>query len=352
MKSLVSVVTALLFALHASLCAAASVQVLSMKGSVTGRAEGAAETFLKEGDVIGSKWMVTTGRDSNVVLRFDDGQLVALQSSSTFRIDSYEYDKTSPSANRVWVSLSPGGLRAITGLVANTNRSAFTLRTSTATIGVRGTELMTVYFQGLYTQVVDGIVAVSTVAGTESASAGQTVLVTSSTAAPVTVDPGAFPEGLFYELRGIQMPAPVAKAGGGGYRRWRCNRRRRGCRWRIQREYHRARCLRDPRRRSYRHRREWRQWVVVDDGHDPPLKRTSEPAGTVSTYIVVPADAGTRASQAVQDRRLRRDVSSTGPPSRSPSSCPVPTSRWLPAHAESSGHPQNPARATCPRSRL
>jgi len=214
MKALCSIVTAVLFVLHSTVCAAASVQVVSLKGSVMGRAPGVAEVSLKRGDVIASGWMVTTGPDSNVVLRFDDGQLIALQSQSAFRIDLYRYDQTNPSTGRMLMSLLKGGLRAVTGLVANTNRSAFTLNTRTATIGIRGTDLMTVDFQNIYTQVVDGIVSVSTPEGTEVASAGQTVLAQSSTIKPVIVQRGAFPEGLFLELQGIQLPAAVAAAGG------------------------------------------------------------------------------------------------------------------------------------------
>lgn len=216
MKSIFSVMTAVVFVLYSSLAAAASVRVVSLKGSLTGRAQDAAEGPLVLGDVVGSGWMVNTGPDSYAVLRFDDGQLVALQSSTTFRIDSYKYEQASPGTGQVLLSLLKGGLRAISGLVVNTNRSAFALRTSTATIGIRGTDLMTVSFQGTYTQVLSGSVSVTTSAGTGLASAGETMLAASSTALPVTVHPAAYPSGLFLELQGIPMPlpAPVAVAGG------------------------------------------------------------------------------------------------------------------------------------------
>jgi hypothetical protein len=212
MKAICSFVTAVVFALHSAVCAADSVQVVSLKGSVTGRAPGAAEAALKPGDAIGPGWTVTTGRDSNVVLRFDDGQIVALQSQTAFRIDAYHYDQVNPSTGRVWLSLLKGGLRAITGLVVNTNRSAFTLTTRTATIGIRGTDLMTVDFQNVYTQVVDGTISVSTTEGTELATIGQTVVATSTTAKPLIVHPTGYPEGLFLELRSIQLPAAIARA--------------------------------------------------------------------------------------------------------------------------------------------
>jgi hypothetical protein len=210
MRSVVSVVTALVFVLHSSLCMAGSVQVLRIKGNVTGRAEKAAEVPLQQGDIIGSRWTVMTGRDSHVVLRFDDGQLVALQSNSIFRIDTYTYDEASPGTGRMWLSLLTGGLRAITGLVGNTNRSGFGLGTSAATIGVRGTEFMTVDFQGVYSQVTDGLVSVANPAGTEVASPGQTVLAASYSDKPVILHPAAFPQGLFLELQGIEMAAPAA----------------------------------------------------------------------------------------------------------------------------------------------
>lgn len=213
MKSVCSIVTAVLLVLHSTICAAASVQVLSMKGTVMGNPQGVAASALKPGDTLGSGWMVTTGRNSNVVLVFDDGQRVALQSETTFRIDSYQYDQANPGGSRMWLSLLKGGLRAITGLVASTNRSEFNLRTRVATIGVRGTELMTVDFQDIYTQVLEGRISVSTTGGTEFGAAGDTVLAISSTQMPTLVQPRGYADGLFQELRGIDMGvATAAKA--------------------------------------------------------------------------------------------------------------------------------------------
>ena len=215
MKSVFSVVAAAALALlYSSWVAAASVQVVSLKGTLTGRAQGAAEAQLGQGDVLGSGWVVNTGADSYAVLRFDDGQVVALQSRSTFRIDSYKYEQASPGTGEVLLSLLKGGVRAITGLVAKSNRSAFALRTSTATIGIRGSDFMIVDFAGNYGQVLDGSISVTTAKGSGVFSAGETLHAASSTAMPAGIPASAVPAGLFNELLGIPVAAAAASAGG------------------------------------------------------------------------------------------------------------------------------------------
>lgn len=215
MKSVFSVMVAAVLALHVSWVAAASVQVASLKGSLTGRAPGAAEAPLRQGDVIGSGWVVNTGADSYTVLRFDDGQVVALQSRSTFRIDSYKYEQASPGTGEVLLSLLKGGVRAITGLVAKSNQSAFALRTSTATIGIRGSDFLIVDFAGNYGQVLDGSISVTTAKGSEVFSAGQTMHAASATAAATSIPASAVPAGLFNELLAIPVAAAAAASAGG-----------------------------------------------------------------------------------------------------------------------------------------
>ena len=81
--------------------------------------------------------VVTTGRDSFVVLKLDDGTEMTLRPNSVFRIDEYAGGE---GEERMRLDLFQGGLRTITGQVARRAPDAFELRTPVAAIGVRGTD--------------------------------------------------------------------------------------------------------------------------------------------------------------------------------------------------------------------
>lgn len=98
---------------------------------VTRELKGRAAIF--EGDTL------ITGNRSYAVIAFTDKSRVTLQSNTRFRIDEMRYDKTKPKASSSLFSLLKGGLRAVTGLVGKLAPERYRMRTSIATIGVRGT---------------------------------------------------------------------------------------------------------------------------------------------------------------------------------------------------------------------
>jgi len=189
---------------------AATVQVTSLTGNVTAQLGSGPEQRLKPGDTIAPRAVVTTGQASNVVLRFDDGQIVALKSLSRFTVESYKYDAKNPGAGEIIMSLFSGGMRAITGLVGNSNRSAFALKTPVATIGIRGTDFLAALSQGLYAHAASGAIGVTTTKGTIAFSAGQYSFTASSTVLPTGIPAAALPAGIFTELQAI----PLGAAGG------------------------------------------------------------------------------------------------------------------------------------------
>jgi hypothetical protein len=184
---------------------AASVQVVRLQGTVRAQVGSGPEQTLRPGDTVGQGTTISTAQNSNVVLRFDDGQMVALKSLSRFTIESYRYDAKDPSAGQMIMSLLSGGMRAITGLVANSNRSAFALKTPVATIGIRGTDLLAALSQGLYTQTKVGSISVATTKGTEVYGATQYSFTASPAVLPAPVTPAALPAGLFTELEAISL---------------------------------------------------------------------------------------------------------------------------------------------------
>ncbi len=87
-----------------------------------------------EGDTI------ITGEDSYTILIFRDKSRVSLQEDTQFRVDELRYqddaDKTGVSG---LFSLLRGGLRTITGLIGKVSPDKYRMRTTVATLGIRGT---------------------------------------------------------------------------------------------------------------------------------------------------------------------------------------------------------------------
>lgn len=87
-----------------------------------------------EGDTI------LTGEDSYAVLVFRDKSRVSLQELTNFRVDELRYsDEAAKKGSSALFSLLRGGLRTVTGLIGKLRPKSYSMRTSIATIGIRGT---------------------------------------------------------------------------------------------------------------------------------------------------------------------------------------------------------------------
>lgn len=111
----------------------------------------------------------------STTLKFEDGQIVALQQGARFSIINYQYNKTTVADSNVVLSLLSGGMRYITGVIGGTRRDAIRLQAGTATIGIRGTDvimLLDAAGQVLAT-VQDGVVSFTNQGVTAALNAGQ-----------------------------------------------------------------------------------------------------------------------------------------------------------------------------------
>lgn len=95
---------------------------------------------LKIGDTVDSGATLITGAGSNAVVKFEDGQIVALQPDTRFAVRQYQFVKTNVAKSNSALELLAGGLRFVTGMIGATNRDAFKFTAGTATIGIRGTD--------------------------------------------------------------------------------------------------------------------------------------------------------------------------------------------------------------------
>lgn len=100
------------------------------------------------GAMIQDKDLLRTGAASNLQVRFTDESIVSLKENSELRIDDFRFSGKEDGSERGFLSLLKGGLRTVTGLVGRANHANYRLSTTTATIGIRGTDYAATLCQG------------------------------------------------------------------------------------------------------------------------------------------------------------------------------------------------------------
>ena len=81
--------------------------------------------------------VLTTGKGSFAIIKFNDGTRTTLRPNTVFKIEEFEEEEGEENA---LFKLFKGGLRTVTGLISKKNPDAFKLNTPLATIGIRGTD--------------------------------------------------------------------------------------------------------------------------------------------------------------------------------------------------------------------
>jgi hypothetical protein len=164
-------------ALLAPLLAFGQGTVQHLSGTLSAQRPDGSVRALAERSSVSVGDVISTERDSYAQLRFTDGGQVTLRPNTQVRIETYSYEEGRPERDNFAVQLFKGGLRALTGLIGKrtTNRNAYRMVTSTATIGIRGTDYSAIDIPapppgqsappdlpppGVYVSVADGQVAV------------------------------------------------------------------------------------------------------------------------------------------------------------------------------------------------
>jgi hypothetical protein len=146
MKNIISLLISLI-----ALIAVTSAQAVESAGKigymsgtlVAQRADGTIKVMVSKSDVLEGDVLVTA-KDSYAQVVMNDGAKMTLRPDSNLKIDSYKFSKSSPQTDSAIFRLLKGGFRTVTGLIGKRgNPDAFRLQTTTATIGVRGTDFTT-----------------------------------------------------------------------------------------------------------------------------------------------------------------------------------------------------------------
>ena len=88
---------------------------------------------LKEGD------RLTTSAGGSAIIRLQDGTRMTVRPNSELLLQQYRFQENAPD-NSFLMQLVRGGFRAVTGLIAKNSPAAARVQTTTATIGIRGTD--------------------------------------------------------------------------------------------------------------------------------------------------------------------------------------------------------------------
>jgi hypothetical protein len=183
--------------LLAPLAALAEGVVQNLAGTLSVHRPDGTVRLLSEKSVVNEGDTLTTEKETYAQIRFTDGGQVTLRPNTQVKLESYRYSAAEPEKDSFVFSLLKGGLRSVTGLIGKrVNRDAYRLRTSTSTIGIRGTDYAAVEVPpgtpappGVYVTVADGQVAVLSGGVEQLVGAGQTGYSSSSNLPPQLVPP-------------------------------------------------------------------------------------------------------------------------------------------------------------------
>ena len=111
-------------------------EVVAARGAITAQQGEGTPRILGRSAKVNVGDVVTTGKKSFVVMKLGDGTKMTLRPNTSFKIEQWN---EKPQQESAVFRLFKGGLRAISGALAKRRPDAFRLRTSVATIGIRGT---------------------------------------------------------------------------------------------------------------------------------------------------------------------------------------------------------------------
>ncbi len=107
---------------------------------------GGQRVLIKDGEIHSGDTIYT--KQGVLHVKFTDGAFMSFDPNTHFQIEDYQFNGKQDGSEKGSYHLQKGGLRTVTGLIGKKNRKAYSLRTSVATIGIRGTKF--------YVKLIDG----------------------------------------------------------------------------------------------------------------------------------------------------------------------------------------------------
>jgi len=191
-------------------------QVVINVGELSAENRGARRLLNRRSKILRGD-TISTGAESHTQIRMKDGALLSLRPYTNLKISNYRYNGRQDGTEQSIIELLKGGFRTITGAIGHINKQTYKVKTSVATIGIRGTHYTLMLCDddcrddsgkhvkaGLYGGVSDGAVVVENQTGIHRFNNDQFFQVISARARPIE----------FIKPPGILKNAPqkIAKA--------------------------------------------------------------------------------------------------------------------------------------------
>lgn len=179
--------------------------IVQLSGPLMAKKADGSARFLSLRSEVESGDTLVTERATYAMVKFIDNSEITLKPSTTFKVEQFAFDADKPEGDQAAFNLVKGGLRSITGMLGKRNKEKFSMKTSGATIGIRGTTFVAEMVgpvapgaalppttsasraPGLYVQVLDGMIVLSNAGGVQNFAAGQFGFVPNVTVSPVIV---------------------------------------------------------------------------------------------------------------------------------------------------------------------
>lgn len=137
-KPMQAVLALVLVMFASAVYAQAAGTVVQVTGTLSAQ-RGGGTRFLAINSAVQKGDVISTQANSYGQIRFTDGSVSTVRPNSTIRIDDYSFNQAAPQSDNAIIALLKGGLRTATGLIGKRgNQDAYAIKTSTATIGIRG----------------------------------------------------------------------------------------------------------------------------------------------------------------------------------------------------------------------
>jgi len=82
---------------------------------------------------------ISTKKNSNVIIKFNDKTIITVGKNSTLTIEEYLFDEKNSANSQTQFNFLKGTFKSVTGTIGHINPDKFRLKTKTANIGIRGT---------------------------------------------------------------------------------------------------------------------------------------------------------------------------------------------------------------------
>ncbi|HHJ35553.1 MAG TPA: hypothetical protein ENJ87_07290, partial [Gammaproteobacteria bacterium] len=166
-------------------------------GDMEASNRGSFRKLLRHSEILKGDTISTSSR-AYTQIRMKDGALLSLRPNTKLKITDYRFNGSEDGSERSFMELIAGGFRTITGYIGHRNKQNYRVKTSVATIGIRGTHYGLMLCadgncaaesadleDGIYGGVVDGSIVVENQSGISTFNNDQYFHVASIADAPI-----------------------------------------------------------------------------------------------------------------------------------------------------------------------